>query len=76
MKRIFRFGVRRRRLSVSPVCDFNSRDAGGVERHRDRALSPDELGRFLEAMRKFDSFGGQNYLVVKLLLAHGACSTT
>ena len=43
MKRIFRFGVRRRRLPVSPVSDFNSRDAGGVERHRDRALSQDEL---------------------------------
>ncbi len=71
MKRIFRFGVRRRRLTVSPVCDFNSRDAGGVERHRDRALSQDELVKFLEAMRKSDSFGGQNYLVVKLLLALG-----
>lgn len=71
MKRIFRFGVRRRRLPVSPVSDFNSRDAGGVERHRDRALSQDELVILLESMRRSDAFGGQNYLMVKLLLALG-----
>lgn len=71
MKRIFRFGVRRRQLPLSPVSDFNSQDAGGPERHRERALSQDELVAFLEAMRKSDAFGGQNYLMVKLLLALG-----
>ena len=71
MRRIFRFGVRRHLLSISPVADFELRDAGGAERHRERALSQDELVAFLKAMRQSDAFGGQNYLAVKLLLALG-----
>ncbi len=71
MRRIFRFGVRRRQLAISPVSDFDSRDAGGIERHRERALDQDELVSLLRTMRSSESFGGQNYLTIKLLLALG-----
>ena len=71
LKRIFRFGVRRRVLTVSPVADFDLRDAGGQERCRQRALSQDELVTLLQAMRESTAFGGINYLAVKLLLALG-----
>ena len=70
-KRIFRFGVRRRLLPISPVADFVSRDAGGPERPRERALSQDELVILLKAMRESPVFGELNYLFVKLLLALG-----
>jgi integrase len=71
LKRMFRFGVRRRVLTVSPVADFDLRDAGGLERCRQRALSQDELVTLLQAMRESTAFGGINYLAVKLLLALG-----
>ncbi len=71
LKRIFRFGVRRRVLTVSPVADFDLRDAGGQERHRQRALTQDELVILFKAMRESAAFGGLNYLAVKLLLALG-----
>src|SRR5262249_35913397 len=43
MRRVFRFGVRRRLLQSNPVADFDQSDAGGPERKRRRALSRAEL---------------------------------
>ena len=71
MRRVFRFGVRRHVLTSNPVADFDQSDAGGPERARKRALSVEELGRLLKALRESPSFGGANLLAVKLLLALG-----
>lgn len=69
-RRIFAFGVRRRIVSNNPAADFSPRlDGGGTERPRSRALSLDELARLLEKIRETPSFGADNGLAVKLLLA-------
>jgi len=68
--RIFAFGVRRKVVTGNPAADFTPRlDAGGTERPRDRAVSTDELAKLFEAIRKTPTFGGDNLLAIKLLLA-------
>lgn len=70
MRAIFAFGVRRHRIEHSPVATFTARlDAGGNEVSRTRALSRVELGQVFEAIRREPSFGGDNLLLVRLLLA-------
>jgi integrase len=69
-RRIFAFGVRRRFLLSNPAADFSPRlDAGGTERPRSRALSSDELAQLFEKIRETPSFGEDNFLAIKLLLA-------
>ena len=69
-RRILAFGVRRRVLTTNPAADFSpSLDAGGTERPRARALSQEELTTLFEAMRKAPTFGGDNFLAMRLLLA-------
>jgi len=69
-RRIFAFGVRRRLVQSSPAADFSPRlDAGGIERPRNRALSFDELAQLFEKIRGTPSFGEDNLLAIKLLLA-------
>ena len=69
-RRIFAFGVRRRFLLSNPAADFSPRlDAGGTERPRSRALSSDELAQLFEKIRETASFGEDNLLAVRLLLA-------
>jgi integrase len=67
--RIFAFGVRRHVVTANPAAAFTPRDAGGKERPRERALSGDELAQLFEALRKAPTFGGDNLLAIKLLLA-------
>lgn len=70
MRSIFAFGIRRHRVEHSPVASFSARlDAGGKEEPRTRALSRVELGQLFEAIRKEPTFGGDNLLIVRLLLA-------
>jgi integrase len=71
MRRVFRFGVRRHLLTSNPVADFDQQDAGGPERKRRRALSRGELEDLFKALRESPSFGGENFLAIKLLLALG-----
>ena len=71
MRRVFRFGVRRHVLATNPVADFDQHDAGGPEHGRKRALSCDELERLFVALHASSSFGGENLLAIKLLLALG-----
>lgn len=69
-RRIFAFGVRRRIVPSNPVADFSPRlDGGGTERPRNRALSTDELAELFEKIRETATFGGDNLLAMKLLLA-------
>lgn len=71
MRRVFRFGVRRHVLANNPVADFDQHDAGGPESGRKRALSREELEQLFVAFRASSSFGGENLLAIKLLLALG-----
>ncbi len=69
-RRIFAFGVRRRFVLSNPAADFSPRlDAGGIERPRCRALSSDELAELFEKIRGTPSFGEDNLLAIRLLLA-------
>jgi integrase len=69
-KRVLNFGVRRQLIPANPAASLTpKRDAGGVERSRDRALSRDELAALFKAMRDAPAFGGLNLLATKLLLA-------
>lgn len=68
--RIFAFGVRRHVITGNPAADLKPRlDAGGTERPRHRALSTDELAQLFATIRKTPTFGGDNLLAIKLLLA-------
>lgn len=70
VRRIFAFGVRRRIVPNNPAADFSPRlDGGGTERPRNRALSTDELAQLFEKIRETETFGGDNLLAMKLLLA-------
>lgn len=70
MKNIYAYGIRHHAVEGSPVSAFDaSKDAGGQERPRDRALSRTELGQLFVAMRKEPTFGGDNLLLTKLLLS-------
>lgn len=71
MRRVFRFGVRPHLLANNPVADFAQQDAGGQERKRRRALNRSELEQLFKTLHESPSFGGQNYLAIKLLLALG-----
>jgi hypothetical protein len=67
---ILSFGVRRQVLPINPVAEFSPRlDAGGPEKSRSRALSHGELIKLFEIIRDTESFGGDNLLAIKLLLA-------
>jgi integrase len=70
LKAIFAFGIRRHRVDGSPVAAFvAAKDAGGKEESRTRALSRIELGQLFAAIREESTFGGDNLLLVRLLLA-------
>lgn len=69
-RRIFMFGLRRRMVRSNPAAELTPRlDAGGIERPRSRALSLDEIATLFEATRRTASFGYENTLAIKLLLA-------
>jgi integrase len=70
LRAIFAFAIRRHLLDGSPVGAFSARlDGGGKEVSRTRALSGEELSALFAAMRKEASFGGDNLMLVRLLLA-------
>jgi len=70
LKAIFAFGIRRHRVDGSPVAAFvAAKDAGGKEESRTRELARVELGQLFAAIRKEPTFGGDNLLLVRLLLA-------
>jgi integrase len=70
LRAIFGYGIRNHHIESSPVATFTARlDAGGKEESRTRALSRVELAKLFEAIRKEPTFGGDNLLLVRLLLA-------
>lgn len=69
-RRIFDFGVRRRRVPFNPAGGLvPGRDGGGTERARQRSLSRDELSVLFSAMRQATNFSTTNRIAVSLLLA-------
>jgi len=69
-RRIFTFGVKRHVITGNPVAGFTPKDdAGGTERARERALSREELEQLFAALRKEPTFGADNLVAIKLLLA-------
>ncbi|WP_314141009.1 integrase arm-type DNA-binding domain-containing protein [Buttiauxella noackiae] len=71
MKRIFDFAVVRGVIEVNPAISFGSKDAGGKEEGRKRALSRDELIQFFKALRRGRGISRENELTFKILLALG-----
>jgi integrase len=71
LKRLFDFAVVRGMIDVNPAISFGSKDAGGKEKGRKRALSRDELVMFFKALRSGQGISRENELVFKLILALG-----
>lgn len=71
LKRLFDFAVVRGMIDVNPAISFGSKDAGGKEKGRKRALSRDELIMFFKALRSGQGISRENELVFKLILALG-----
>ena len=71
LKRIFGYGVTRHYLSYNPASAFRSQDAGGKELSRERALSLEEIGLLLAAMKDAPHFAQENEMAVRLLLLLG-----
>lgn len=70
LRALFAFARRRHLINTSPVADFSTRlDAGGTEKSRDRALDRTEIATLLKAIRESETFGRENALAIKLLLA-------
>lgn len=71
-KQLFNHGIKLDLLAYNPAAAFTFKDAGGVEKSRDRALSKEELIQFFATARKHsDSFSRDNYLACLLLLCLG-----
>lgn len=67
-KRIFNFAVKRGLCEFNPAAAFDTSDAGGKMKARDRVLSRSELVAVFAAMQATPSFGRENELAVMLLL--------
>lgn len=67
-KRIFNFAVKRGLCGFNPAAAFDTSDAGGKMKARDRTLSRSELVTLFAAMEATSSFGRENELAVTLLL--------
>jgi len=71
-KQLFNHGLKLDLLSGNPASAFTFRDAGGVEKSKERALSREELKQFLDtAKNNSHSFSRDNYLACVLLVCLG-----
>lgn len=71
-KQLFNHGIKLDLLAYNPAAAFTFKDAGGVEKSRERALSEDELKQFFTTAKKHsDSFSRDNYLACLLLVCLG-----
>ncbi|MGO9930567.1 MAG: tyrosine-type recombinase/integrase [Steroidobacteraceae bacterium] len=66
--RIFNEAVKDGVIEYNPAAAFDTSDAGGEEKARERYLSRDELVKFFDAMRKTRGFSAENAHTFKLLL--------
>jgi len=71
-KQLFNHGIKLGLIQINPAAAFDSKDAGGIEKSRDRALTIEEIKHLFAIMRENrDSFVRQNYLACILLLNLG-----
>ncbi len=71
-KQLFNHGIKLDLLQSNPASAFTPKDAGGIERSRDRTLSDDELKQFFSiAKENSTSFTRDNYLACALLVCLG-----
>ncbi|WP_371374845.1 tyrosine-type recombinase/integrase [Thalassotalea aquiviva] len=71
-KQLFNHGIKLDLLPLNPASAFTFRDAGGIEKSKDRALTEAELKQFFQTARKHsDSFSRDNYLACALLVCLG-----
>lgn len=67
-KRLFDFAIKRHLTEHNPASAFDTSDAGGKEKSRERALSEAELIQLFAAMKTAKGFSRENELTIKLLL--------
>ena len=71
-KQLFNHAIKLGITTSNPASAFDTSDAGGVERSRDRALTVAELEILFKVFRKnISSFNRDNYLACSLLLVFG-----
>ena len=71
-KQLFNHAIKLGITTSNPASAFDTSDAGGVERSRDRALTVAELEIVFKVFRKnISSFNRDNYLACSLLLVFG-----
>jgi len=71
-KQLFNHGIKLDLLAYNPAAAFTFKDAGGVEKSRDRALSEEELKQFFATAKEHSySFSHDNYLACLLLVCLG-----
>ncbi|EEP9808257.1 tyrosine-type recombinase/integrase [Salmonella enterica] len=71
LKRLFDYAVVRGMIEVNPAISFGSKDAGGKEEGRKRALTREELILFFKALRRGRGISRENELTFKIILALG-----
>jgi len=71
LKKMFDYAIKRHIVRYNPASAFNTADAGGKEKAKERALSHEELILFFEAMRKAKGFSQVNQITIHLLLILG-----
>ncbi|MFM2615833.1 tyrosine-type recombinase/integrase [Vibrio alginolyticus] len=71
-KQLFNHGMKLDLMQGNPASAFTVRDAGGVEKSRDRALATEELKQFFNTAKQNPmSFTRDNYLACVLLVCLG-----
>jgi integrase len=71
-KQLFNHGIKLDLIAGNPAAAFTFRDAGGVEKSKDRALTEEELKQFFTTAKKNSgSFTRDNYLACALLVCLG-----
>lgn len=71
-KQLFNHAIKLDLMGLNPASAFTFRDAGGLEKSRDRALNEDELKYFLKVARENSkSFSRDNYIACLLLVTLG-----
>lgn len=71
-KQLFNHGIKLDLVANNPASSFTFKDAGGVEKSRDRALSETELQEFLKVAKHYSiRFTRDNYLATLLLICLG-----
>ena len=71
-KQLFNHGIKLDLIAGNPAAAFTFRDAGGVEKSKDRSLNEEELKQFFTTAKKnSDSFSRDNYLACALLVCLG-----